>query len=178
MYVPLSSLHYKTKVTSVQMKDKHPSDIPEHCLTKLHQVVGSSPRFCSGAGVGNCQPSLESSLRGFWNFLAMIGAYQCMLILLPHPPTDCCSVSNRSLKAYLLFKFLPHKTPLHESWDLGEEGILDILSRPMLCAGTVQNKNHFNCRLAAMTHLHDGHAKRLYSAGYVLQCSGCFSKFK
>lgn len=178
MYIPLSSDHYKTKLTSVQMKGKHPSAIAEHCLTKLHQVVGSSARFCTGAGVGNYQSSLESSLRGFWNFLAMIGAYQCMLLLLPHPPTECCSVSTRSLKAYLLHKFLPHNTPLHESWDLGECVIYDIHNRHVLCEGTVQNKDGFDCLLAAMTHIHDGHAKRLYSAGYVLQCQGCFSKFK
>ena len=56
MRVPLCSLHHKTKVVnSVQMKDKLPSEIAEHFLTKLHQVVGSSTRSCSGAGAGNCQ---------------------------------------------------------------------------------------------------------------------------
>jgi hypothetical protein len=178
MYIPLSSSHYKTKVTSVQMKGKLASAIAEHCLTKLHQVVGSSKRFCRGAGVGNYQASMETALRGFWNFLAMIGAYQCMLILLPHPPIECCSVSTRSLKAYLLHKFLPHNTPLHESWDLGDAAVFDIHNRHILCQGTVQNKDGFDCILAAITHLHDENAKRLYSAGYVLQCSFCFSKFK
>jgi len=178
MYIPISSGHYKTKVTSVQMKGKLAHEIAEHCLTKNHQVVGSSARFCRGAGVGNYQASMEASLRNLWNFLAMIGAYQCMLILLPHPPTECCSVSTRSLKAYILHKFLPHNTSLHESWDSGDGVILDIHGRPMMSEGTVQNKDGFDCILAAITHLHDEHAKQLYSAGYVLQCMGCFSKFK
>jgi hypothetical protein len=32
--------------------------------------------------------------------------------------------------------------------------------------------------LAALTHLHDEHAKQLYSIGYVVQCTGCFAKSK
>jgi hypothetical protein len=178
MYIPVFSEHYKKKVTSVQLKDKSLDEIAEHCLTKNHQVLGKSLRFCRTAAVGNYQASMETSLRNLWNFLAMIGAYQCMLLLLPHPPTECCSVSSRSLKAYILHKFLPHRTPLHESWDQGDGAIVDICGRPMLCEGTVQNKDGFDCLLAALTHLHDHSAKKLYSAGYVLQCIGCFSKFK
>jgi hypothetical protein len=47
----------------------------------------------------------------------------------------------------------------------------------MKCEGTVRNKDGFDTLLAALTHLHDEHAKRLYSGGYVLQCTGCFAKF-
>jgi hypothetical protein len=178
MHIPLSSEHHKTKTTSVQLKGKPFDEIAEHCLTKNHQVVGSSLRFCRAAGVGNHQASMETSLRNLWNFLAMIGACQCMLLLLPHPPLECCSVSTRSLKACIHHKFLPHNTPLHESWDLGDEAIVDIHDRPVMCEGTVQNKDGFDCLLAAMTHLHDHSAKKLCSAGHVLQCRGCFSKFK
>jgi hypothetical protein len=178
MHIPLSSEHHKTKITSVQLKGKPFDAIAEHCRTKNHQLVGSSLRFCRTAGVGNYQASMETSLRKLWNFLAMIGAYQCMLLLLPHPPLECCSVSTRSLKACILHKFLPHNTPLHESWDLGDEAIVDIHDGPMMCEGTVQNKDGFDCLLAAMTHLHDHSAKKLHSAGHILQCRGCFSKFK
>jgi hypothetical protein len=48
----------------------------------------------------------------------------------------------------------------------------------MRCEGTVRNKDGFDTLFAALTHLHDDHAKKLCSAGYVLQCTGCFVKFK
>jgi hypothetical protein len=95
----------------------------------------------------------------------MLGAYQCMLILLPHPPTQCCSLSSRSLKAYVIHKFNPHNTSLYKSWDLGGEAVQDLYHRPMKCEGTVRNKEGFDTLLAALTHLHEEHAKQLYSAG-------------
>jgi hypothetical protein len=114
MYIPTSSEAYKCLLTSVLHKDKPLNEITEHVLTQKYSVVGSSPHFCKGAGSVNYQSSMESSLQNLWNFLAMIGAYQCMLILLPHPPTQCCSLSTRSLKAYVLHKFNAHNTSLYK----------------------------------------------------------------
>jgi hypothetical protein len=101
-----------------------------------------------------------------------------MLILLPHPPAQCCSLSTRSLKACVLHKFNPHNASLYESWDLGGEAVHDLYHRPMKCEGTVRNKDGFDTLFAALTHLHDDNAKKKYSAGYVLHCTGCFAKFK
>jgi hypothetical protein len=179
MFIPYASQHYHKKVSLVQMKGKSPDVIAEHCLTNNHQVVGPSPRFCRTAAVDTYQSTMESSLRNFWNFLAMTGAYQCMLILLPHSPSECCSVSTRSLKAYMLHKFLPHGTPLHESWGQADGAIKDINEQHMMSEGTVQNKNKFDTLLAAMSHIHnDKCMKLLHSAGYFVQCAGCFLKFK
>ena len=110
----------------------------------------------------------------------MIGACQSALILLPHPPNaDCCSVSARSPKACLLHKLSHHNAPLHGSWDLGDGRTCDVHNnRPAFCEGAVQSKDGFDFLFAAMTHLHDGRAKRLHSAGRALQRSGCFSNFK
>jgi hypothetical protein len=82
-----------------------------------------------------------------------------MLILLPHPPTQCCSLSTISLKVYVLHKFNPHNTSLYKSWDLGGEAVEDLYHRAMKCEGTVRNKDGFDTFLAALTHLHDEHAK-------------------
>jgi hypothetical protein len=99
LYIPPSSEAYKGLLSSVHHKDKPLNEIAAHVQTHKHSLVCSSPRFCKGAVSVNYQYSMETSLRNLWNFLAMIGAYQCMLILLPHPPTECCSLSTRSLKA-------------------------------------------------------------------------------
>jgi hypothetical protein len=73
----------------------------------------------------------------------MIEAYQCMLILPPHPPSQCCSLSTISLEAYILHKFNPHNTSLYKSWDLGGEDVKDLYHMPMKCKGIVRNKNGF-----------------------------------
>jgi hypothetical protein len=46
----------------------------------------------------------------------------------------------------------------------------------MKCEGTVRNKDGFDTLFVALTHLHDDHAKNY--ASYVIQCKGCFAKFK
>jgi hypothetical protein len=56
-------------------------------------------------------------------------------------------------------KSLP-PTSLYESWDSGGEAVEDLYHRPMKCEGTVRNKDSFlDTLLAALTHLHDEHAK-------------------
>jgi hypothetical protein len=157
---PIFRFQMKHLLTSVHHKDQPLNEIADHVLNQNHSVVGSSPRFCKGAVSVNYQSSMESSLRNLWNFLAMIGAYQYMLILLPHPPAQCCSLSTQSLKAYVLHKFNVHYTPLYKSWDLGGEAAEDLYHRPMKCEGTVRNKDGFDTLLAALTHLHDKHAKK------------------
>jgi hypothetical protein len=126
----LSSEAYKQLLTSVLHKDKPLNKIAAHVLTQNHSLVRSSPRCCRGAVSVNYQYSMEAPLQNLWNFLAMIGAYQCMRILLPHPPTRCCSLSTRSLKAYVLHKFNPHNTSLYESWNTGGEAVHDLYHRP------------------------------------------------
>jgi hypothetical protein len=159
LYSPPSSEAYKRLLTSVLHKDKPLNKIAEHVLTQNHSVVGSSPRFCKGDVSVNYQSSMKSSLRNLWNFLAMIGVYQCMLILLPHPPTQCCSLSTRTLKATSSTNSI--LTTLHstKSWDLGE-AVHNLYHRPMKCEGTVRNKDGFDTLLAALTHLHNDHAKK------------------
>jgi hypothetical protein len=48
---------------------------------------------------------MEQRLRGFWNFLAIVGDCQSMLILLPHPPIRCCSASRTLLQVCIHHKF-------------------------------------------------------------------------
>jgi hypothetical protein len=167
LYIPPSSEAYKCLLTSGLHKDKPFNEIAKHVLTQNYYVVGSSPHFCKGAVSVNYQSRMESSLQMLWNFLAMIGVYQCMLILLPHPPSQC-SLSTRSLKAYVLHKFSPHNTSLYKSWDLESETVENLYHRPMKCEGTVRNKDEVDTHLAALTHLHDDHTKNIYFAGYVL----------
>jgi hypothetical protein len=177
MFIPFQSQHYKEKLASVQLKGKSAEEVAEHCLRKNHQVCGPSPRFCTGAGVDNYYSSLESATRQFWNFLAMIGAYQCMLILLPNIAKECCSVSTIYFKAFILHKYLPHGTPLHENWNSTGEPIYDIYDRHMMCQGTTQNKDGFDCILAAISHIHKEKARQ-YPSGYILQCPGCYNNFR
>jgi hypothetical protein len=177
MFIPLKSGQYRTKLASVQLKGKSAEVIAEHCLTKNHQVCDASSRFCRGSGVDNYHFSLESATRQLWNFLAMIGAYHCMLILLPNAPKECCSVSTRNLKAYILHKYLPHGTPLHENWNSSDGKIFDIHGRHMKCEGTTQNKDGFDCILASISQIHKEKARQ-HAGGYILQCPGCFHNFK
>jgi hypothetical protein len=80
--------------------------IKRHALDKkLHCSMVKSLRFVEIVGAANGIDSMEQRLRSFWNFLAIIGDHQSMLLLLPHPPIKCCSVSFRSLQAHVLHKF-------------------------------------------------------------------------
>lgn len=76
-----------------------------------HQQIGPSPRFKSHIAANHFM-NLEQQTLIFWNFLAVIGDYKSMIILLPSPPKNYPSVNNESIKKYFLFKYIPKDEPL------------------------------------------------------------------
>jgi hypothetical protein len=102
MHIPTSSTHHKAIVTSVQMKDKPAHEIAEHSLTKLHSVLGSSPRFCRGSAVGTYQSSMESSLHFLLNQVRA-------------SPDSCMKCTVRSVVSMLLLVTNPKATRMAEA---------------------------------------------------------------
>ena len=77
----------------------------QHFLDEIannqHIVMDRSPRFKDKAIAANTVTIYEQALASLWNFLALLGDYQSMIILLPHPPRDSPSVHARNLKLYM-----------------------------------------------------------------------------
>jgi hypothetical protein len=109
--------NYKDLMQSKSMRDKPLDDAVAQLLNKRHTVAGIPPWFAGFNQTPNYKDIQECSLRGLWNFLAIIGDYMSMLLLLPHPPEDCPSIKHIHIKAYVLHCFNFPNKPLYNMWD-------------------------------------------------------------
>ncbi|KAG7360179.1 hypothetical protein IV203_035278 [Nitzschia inconspicua] len=109
-----------------------------------------SPRF------GNCSlapltlTNYEKLCRMFWNFLAIIGDYDCMLILLitDNGWTFVPSINHKSIIAFVKHRFLPAKTPLYVE-GTSDCPLVDIYQKQVSSESTVNNRDwlkSFFCR--------------------------------
>lgn len=65
---------------------------------RLHTRFATSPRLFNHNIAKTTAQNYEGCLRGFWNFLAMTGRFEDMIMLLVHPPPDRPSVSLESIE--------------------------------------------------------------------------------
>lgn len=79
------------KMTQAQIDERYTRD--------NHSRFAQSPRMGPGSKeTANTHRNYESALRLFWNFCAMIGAYDDMFIMLAEPPNGCPSISVESVR--------------------------------------------------------------------------------
>lgn len=153
-------------------------EISSYCCINQHLVIASPIRFRMMVCSASYKTALDVAMRGLWNFLAIIGDYQSMLVLLPHPPKGCPSLRVASVVSYILYKFHPKKSPLREGWDQEGPEVVDILGRTVQCEGTVKNKDKFDCIFAGLGRLHsDATVVKDTSTSYHSQCPECFEIF-
>jgi hypothetical protein len=98
---------------------KSQSHVIDDVLRTRHIVVAVSPRFKGKKLAPNYFDNQEKWLGMLWNFLAIIGDYESMLILLGSPPPNCPSVKFASTQGFILHKFNAPLQPLCYSWEGG-----------------------------------------------------------
>ncbi|KAG7351502.1 hypothetical protein IV203_010862 [Nitzschia inconspicua] len=172
---------FERKTSAAKYRRMSTEERYRHVLSKDHLHVAVSPRF------GNYYRSLapltltnyEKLCRMFWNFLAIIGDYDSMLMLLitddawPFVP----SVNHKSIVAFVKHRFLPAKTPLYVEGTAGSSSdcpLVDIYQKQVSSEGTVNNRNWLKSFFAALNLLHRHNDQ---TGTYREVCQPCYLNF-
>ena len=157
-------------------KHRHMSleDLSAHLEVTRHAILAPSPRFTSSSLSPNTMTNYERFCMQLWWFLAFIGDYHSMLLLLSEIPRNVPSMDVTSIKSFLQHKYLPRHTPLCKD-DNPLTPVLDLNGNQILSEGTVKNHVWLNSAFAAFQHLHLIHHQ---NGSYVLCCPTCRSNFQ
>lgn len=175
MYIPENSTsgREKMKLKSLLMMGKSPAEIKAHHQEVHNIYISRSPRFSTIIAAATSK-NYEQVLRGLWNFLAVAGKYEEMIMLLPHPPIlddDAVpSVSPTSIKEYVLHRYSEPFSKLYVHGDESKGPLKDINGRDILCEGTVNNYAWFDTLFAAISYLHQKAGK---DGSYKPPCADC-----
>jgi hypothetical protein len=168
------STHYLHLLNLKMHQGKSHESIIQCVLTKQHTVIAESPRFSHGALSANYVSNCEKWLSQLWNFLAIIGDYDSMLLLLSQPSQNSPSVNFASMQSFVLHKFNFPMQPLMSRLN-GGDAVLDVFNRPVMSEGTVNNCNWFQTLYAALNILHPHFAKEGNSPEYTVKCDLCYA---
>ena len=155
--------------------EKTEQDLDKHYESALHKIRKPSPRF-PYIQKHNTQANYERQIKAMWNFMAIIGCYEQMILLLAHTTVHNRgpSVSPKTVYWYLFHRFLEFKTPLLADVSSSTGlSVVDIFGKPVLCEGSVKNMNWFDTALAAIKALHvrNGRTNVFHYA-----CEACIAK--
>lgn len=142
----------------------------------LKHKAGDSPRFGSG-GAAKTQEKKETDIRMLWNFCAIIGDYESMLLLLPTCPKPICpSMNQKTLFLFADFLFRQQKDNPHiPLMDLEKgEQVKDIFEKPMLTQGSRADPMNLNKIFSTVSDLHK---IRKQEGSYQERCQQCFELF-
>ncbi|KAG7338254.1 hypothetical protein IV203_020269 [Nitzschia inconspicua] len=151
------------------------AEIHSYFEFEKHLHLCDSPRFsCNSRLTPATALNYEKHCRMFWNFLAVIGDYDSMLLLLvPDASRSYCpSVNHQSIISYCNHRYLSAKTPLCNG--LSNIPLLDINGKRVLAEGTVNNYHWLKSLFGALSFLH-GH--RNQEASYREFCQPCHDNF-
>lgn len=137
------------------------------------RIFEPSPRFSSKAN--NTERNYEHWCMQLWWFLAMIGDYKSMIILLATPPENCPSIAEDSIWAFVRHRWNPPKSPLFYE-DNTARPVKDIFGRHMLAEGTVNNLN--GIRSTFYSAVQAVHRRCNQNGSYRRACPGCFEVFR
>ena len=137
-----------------------------------HTILAPSPRFTSRLDCYTTQSSYENNLKQFWNFLAICGFYEDMLMLLPNPPRNAPSISYESIELFAFYRNNEPNTTLSRHINGGGAVVHDALpaKNPMRCAGMLQNYAAFDALAAAIKQIHLKHGR---FEPFVPRCPDC-----
>lgn len=185
-YLPPGLRRVQDRLACKRFK-KHPFDgmelrIKAHLLETEFTSIEVSPRF-RGLNSANTQRNYEQFMRQFWWFLAMIGDYSSMLLLLPHPPAmgepghgTWPSIELNSMELFVQHKCQkPSKLPLTQSGGTG--AVFDVHGNNVLGQGTINNPGWMESFYAAVSHIHHMNGQ---GGTYLNRCADCcdiFQKF-
>ena len=119
---------------------------------EMHKILGESPR-CTGVA-DNTEANYEQSLKQMWNFLAIVGDYESMLILLSKPPPNCPSMSRDRIVQYVHHRFAEPLTPLTKDGTSHGDRVKCALGNSMSSEGSVQNCRWLDSIFASLAEVH------------------------
>jgi hypothetical protein len=175
-FIHPQSKEYRLILKRKKFLGKTHAFVKEDVLQTRHSVIGVSPRFKGKDLSPNYFDNQEKWLGMLWNFLAIIGDYESMLILLVAPPPNCPSVNFASTQGFILHKFNVPLSPLCYSWE-GGDPIHDRNLVPILSEGAVDNFNWISTLIAALNCLHPKRAKGGDSQEHTITCPACYAMY-
>ena len=164
----------KTKRFQSDLFANAPELVDKYMADEKYTLLLSSPRF--GKKAPATQRNYEKFCRQLWLFLAMVGDYTSMLMLLPHPPTNerCPSVKAEMLVVFVFHRYKPPLSPLNYGFG-DEDQVNDINGNPVLAEGSIKGCEWLDSFFAAMTIIHQEQGQ---NGSYRTICDGCFDIFK
>ena len=170
--------NYRKCLAVVKHKNKSTREVADDVVRTRHVVVGVSPRFSNQQFAASYFDRMDDWLGNLWNFLAIIGDYVSMLILLMEPPQSSPSLNFANLQAFVLHKFNQPLEPLYKSWDKQGGFMLDRCQRTILSEGNVKNHGSIPTLIAALNHIHAEKAKDGdRGASYSFSCEDCYTSY-
>ncbi len=149
----------------------------DYLLRKKVHIL-ASPRLANASGgaadKGQTDSLYETNLQLYWNFLAIRGCYDDMLLLLPHPHKNTPSMSSSNLRIYTYFRTQKRFSPLREFWNQGSM-VRDLDGHHMTAEGGLQNyiaADHYQAAISSV------HIKWGKTGDYQEQCLRCVEKKK
>jgi len=179
-YIHPNTPQYKEVVQAKKYANQDIDDVKRSLLEKQHTLLGEhSPRWSGRVMKDSYRDVCEVALVQFWNFLAITGDYMSMLLLLPHPPAACPSISLDSLRSCILHHFHYPNQHLYKYWDSREdsERVKDRHGVPMKTQGGKYSPHGHGNLCSALKILHGRFAK-MQNNMYCSQCKTCLSLFK
>eukprot|EP00980_Cylindrotheca_fusiformis_P018771 scaffold6255_cov118-Cylindrotheca_fusiformis.AAC.1 len=135
--------------------------------------LDTSPRYSTRRLQPNTLDNYEKFLRMLWDFLAMIGEYDSMLILLVLPPRQCPSMDLKVIRHFINHRCQQPRSPIF--FDDGVTPLKDIDQQHVLAEGTIQNTHFFDSLFAAINLIH---SRANQTGSYIQQCAVCFDRFE
>ena len=111
-YIHPDSDEGKRLLQSQKYRHMSQEDLSAHLEVTRHAILAPSPRFTSSSLSPNTMTNYERFCNQLWWFLAFIGDYHSMLLLLSEIPRNVPSMDVTSIKSFLQHRYLPRHTPL------------------------------------------------------------------
>lgn len=135
----------------------------------------SSPRFASTIRP-NTAKNYEQHFRSLWHFLAYLGAYDQMIMLLPNVPqledNVVPSINPETIKEFVLHRYNEPGSQLFKGGDETLGPLTDCFGIPIMCEGSVNNYKWFDSALAAISYVHK---KAKKEEAFKPSCAACCS---
>ena len=134
-----------------------------------------SKRFGSYVGPSTAQ-NCERYMRQLYNFLAMIGDYQSMLILLEYPPKNPPPMNPHSILLFVYHRMEAPTTPLCYDHDQSKTTpLIDVFKTPILAEGSCRSKGGLLHLFQPISIVHRSHN---LNAKYVAPCPDCRKSYQ
>ena len=175
-YIPWESKEGESIPKLRQCQDKSKEEIKTVYEAKNRYLCDASPRFSPNLAP-KTSANYERSIRSMWNFLAFLGRYSEMILLLPNAPQipdDVVpSITPETIVEFVHHRFQVEGEPLKLGGLSTAPQVHDINGVPVQCEGAVKNQDWMDSLFASVSYIHD---KALKGNKYVPPCLQCIEE--